>query len=158
MFGYKSCTYFVFGYKLQPQGLQKHFFTDSKEELDDISSTLLPPTSTKSQQQVKKSSRKKNKKAKEARRATSDQASKTIFEMQPCENCDLKSAEIELLKEDIITKEEIVEKLESQISDLNSSLLQKQAVINDLEDQLKSKKSCIGQSGTVDQRVHTLRG
>ena len=80
--------------------------------------------------------------------------------MQPCENCDLKSAEVELLKEHIITKGEIVEKLESQISDLNSLLLAKWAVINDLGDQLKSKKSCIGhgQSGTVDQRVHTLKG
>jgi len=137
VFGYKPCT---FATSHKQQGLLKHFFYRF-QELDDISSTLLPPTSTKNQQQVKKSSRKESKKAKEARQATSDQASKTIFEMQPCENCDLKLAEIELLKKEVKTKKEIVETLEAQISDLNCLLLTKWAVIGDLKNKLSSKKS-----------------
>ena len=42
--------------------------------------------------------------------------------MQPRENCDLKLAEIELLKKEVKTKKEIVETLEAQISDLNCLL------------------------------------
>lgn len=75
------------------------------------------------------------------------------MERQPCENCELKLAEIELLKDDIKNKEEelqdlkvqndnLVQDLKAQNDDLKSSLLAKRSIISDLEEQVKLKKPC----------------